>query len=125
MPQAYCCWAYNFSGKEYHVYAKFIMAGQPGKCGSLYAADVPANTPLAPQQVFRYNNHSDPGTLDPQKVEENTAAQIVLDLFEGLVWMDGEGQVQPLRLNAGRYWTAASAIFSICVAVCSGPTVSL
>ena len=43
----------------------------------LYAADVPANTPLAPQQVFRYNNHSDPGTLDPQKVEENTAAQIV------------------------------------------------
>ena len=60
-----------------------------------YAADVPANTPLAPQQVFRYNNHSDPGTLDPQKVEENTAAQIVLDLFEGLVWMDGEGQVQP------------------------------
>ncbi|MEY0186234.1 hypothetical protein AB7W35_22100, partial [Escherichia coli] len=39
----------------------------------LYAADVPANTPLAPQQVFRYNNHSDPGTLDPQKVEENTA----------------------------------------------------
>lgn len=34
MPQAYCCRAYNFSGKEYHVYAKFIMAGQPGKCGS-------------------------------------------------------------------------------------------
>ncbi len=97
MPQAYCCWAYNFSGKEYHVYAKFIMAGQPGKCGSsLYAADVPTNTPLAPQQVFRYNNHSDPGTLDPQKVE-NTAAQIVLDLFEGLVWMDGEGQVQPAQ----------------------------
>ncbi len=26
---------------------------------ALYAADVPANTPLAPQQVFRYNNHSD------------------------------------------------------------------
>ncbi|BCS62634.1 hypothetical protein OkiPb00494_36270 [Escherichia coli] len=25
MPQAYCCWAYNFSGKEYHVYAKFII----------------------------------------------------------------------------------------------------
>lgn len=67
----------------------------------LYAADVPANTPLAPQQLFRYNNHSDPGTLDPQKVEENTAAQIVLDLFEGLVWMDGEGKVQPARLNLG------------------------
>lgn len=91
----------------------------------LYAADVPTNTQLAPQQVFRYNNHSDPGTLDPQKVEENTAAQIVLDLFEGLVWMDGEGQVQPAQAERWRYWTAAGAIFSICVAVCSGPTVSL
>lgn len=60
MPQAYCCWAYNFSGKEYHVYAKFIMAGQLVSAAPLYAADVPANTPLAPQQVFRYNNHSDP-----------------------------------------------------------------
>lgn len=66
----------------------------------LYAADVPANTPLAPQQLFRYNNHSDPGTLDPQKVEENTAAQIVLDLFEGLVWMDGEGKVQPAQAES-------------------------
>jgi len=44
----------------------------------LYAADVPANTPLAPQQVFRYNNHSDPGTLDPQKVEENTVLSTLL-----------------------------------------------
>ncbi|RAX36289.1 UNVERIFIED_CONTAM: hypothetical protein DQE83_03260 [Escherichia coli] len=25
MLQAYCCRAYNFSGKEYHVYAKFII----------------------------------------------------------------------------------------------------
>lgn len=32
----------------------------PVSAAPLYAADVPANTPLAPQQVFRYNNHSDP-----------------------------------------------------------------
>ncbi|OKT90218.1 hypothetical protein ACN70_09590 [Escherichia coli] len=25
MPQAYCCRAYKFSGKECHVYAKFII----------------------------------------------------------------------------------------------------
>lgn len=31
----------------------------PVSAAPLYAADVPANTPLAPQQVFRYNNHSD------------------------------------------------------------------
>lgn len=64
---------------------------------SLFAATVPEGTVLSPQQIFRYNNHSDPGTLDPQKVEENTAAQVVLDLFEGLVWMDGEGNVQPAQ----------------------------
>lgn len=57
----------------------------------LYAADVPANTPLAPQQVF-VTTIIATCTPDPQKVEENTAAQIVLDLFEGLVWMDGEGR---------------------------------
>lgn len=67
---------------------------------SLFAATIPDGTSLAPQQVFRYNNHSDPGTLDPQKVEENTAAQIVLDLFEGLVWMDGEGKVQPAQAQS-------------------------
>lgn len=49
-------------------------------------------THRSPRNKLRYNNHSDPCTLDPQKVEENTAAQIVLDLFEGLVWMDGEGR---------------------------------
>lgn len=64
---------------------------------SLNAATLPPGTQLATQQIFRYNNHSDPGTLDPQKVEENTAAQIVLDLFEGLVWIDANGQVQPAQ----------------------------
>ncbi len=39
----------------------------PVSAAPLYAADVPANTQLAPQQVFRYNNHSDPCTLDPQR----------------------------------------------------------
>ncbi len=107
MPQAYCCWAYNFSGKEYHVYAKFIMAGQPGKCGSSLRCHV-ANTPLA-----------------PQKVEENTAAQIVLDLFEGLVWMDGEGQVQPAQAERWEILDGGKRDTFICVAVCSGPTVSL
>ncbi len=57
-------------------------------------------------------------------MEENTAAQIVLDLFEGLVWMDGEGQVHA-RLNAGRVSCGKARDFLICVAVRSGPTVSL
>ncbi len=98
MPQAYCCWAYNFSGKEYHVYAKFIMAGQPGKCGSLSTLLTFLPTHRSPR------NKSFVTTIIATQVrstrkrwEENTAAQIVLDLFEGLVWMDGEGQVQPAQ----------------------------
>ena len=51
----------------------------------LYAAQIPAGTSLSPQQIFRYNNHAEPATLDPQKIEENTAAQIALDLFDVLV----------------------------------------
>lgn len=66
----------------------------------LYAAQIPAGTTLAPQQVFRYNNHSEPSTLDPQKIEENTAAQVAFDLFEGLVWLDGNGSVQPAQAKS-------------------------
>lgn len=66
----------------------------------LYAAQIPAGTTLAPQQVFRYNNHSEPSTLDPQKIEENTAAQVAFDLFEGLVWLDGNGNVQPAQAKS-------------------------
>lgn len=58
-----------------------------------FSATVPAgtplsDTPLSDTQVFRQNTHSDPGSLDPQLVQENTAAQIVIDLFEGLIWLD-------------------------------------
>ncbi len=39
--------------------------------------------------------------------------------------MDGEGQVQPAQAERWEIMDAAGAIFSICVAVCSGLTVSL
>ncbi len=91
MPQAYCCWAYNFSGKEYHVYAKFIMAGQHGKCGSSTLLTFPP-THRSPRNKSFVTTIIATRYARPAKVEENTAAQIVLDLFEGLVWMDGEGR---------------------------------
>ena len=58
-----------------------------------FSATVPADTQLSDTQIFRQNTHSDPGSLDPQLVQENTAAQIVIDLFEGLIWLDENGQV--------------------------------
>lgn len=37
-------------------------------------------------------------------VQENTAAQIVIDLFEGLIWLDENGQVQPAQAEK---WTVS------------------
>ena len=62
-----------------------------------FSATVPAGTTLSETQIFRQNTHSDPGSLDPQLVQENTAAQIAIDLFEGLIWLDENGQVQPAQ----------------------------
>ncbi|WP_295659853.1 hypothetical protein [uncultured Haemophilus sp.] len=64
-----------------------------------FSATVPAGTTLSETQIFRQNTHSDPGSLDPQLVQENTAAQIAIDLFEGLIWLDENGQVQPAQRN--------------------------
>ena len=64
-----------------------------------FSATVPAGTTLSETQIFRQNTHSDPGSLDPQLVQENTAAQIVIDLFEGLIWLDENGQVQPAQAD--------------------------
>ena len=69
-----------------------------------FSATVPAGTSLSDTQVFRQNTHSDPGSLDPQLVQENTAAQIVIDLFEGLIWLDENGQVQPAQAEK---WTVS------------------
>ena len=59
--------------------------------------------------------HSDPGSLDPQLVQENTAAQIVIDLFEGLIWLDENGQVQPAQAENGQSLTMARFIPFHCV----------
>lgn len=69
-----------------------------------FSATVPAGTQLSETQIFRQNTHSDPGSLDPQQVQENTAAQIVIDLFEGLIWLDENGQVQPAQAEK---WTVS------------------
>ena len=65
---------------------------------------MPADTQLSETQVFRQNTHSYPGHFDPQLVQENTAAQIVIDLFEGLIWLDENGQVQPAQAEK---WTVS------------------
>ena len=44
-----------------------------------------SGTELAEDQVFRKNNGSDPGTLDPHRAEGVPASNVLRDLYEGLV----------------------------------------
>ncbi len=117
MPQAYCCRAYNFSGKEYHVSRNLLWLVSLVSAAPLYAADFPP-THRSPRNKFFVTTIIATRHARPAKGRGEYCRADCAGLFEGLVWMDGEGQVQPAQAEAGRYWTAASAIFSICVAVC-------
>lgn len=59
------------------------------------AAQVPAGTQLLPaaQQTFVRNIGAEPGSIDPQMVEESSGSDIVNDLFEGLYTLDGNGKL--------------------------------
>ena len=50
---------------------------------------------LAQNQVFRKNNGSDPGTLDPHRAEGVPASNVLRDLYEGLVSEAANGDYIP------------------------------
>ena len=50
-----------------------------------------SGTELAVDQVFRKNNGSDPGTLDPHRAEGVPASNVLRDLYEGLVSEEANG----------------------------------
>ena len=50
---------------------------------------------LAENQVFRKNNGSDPGTLDPHRAEGVPASNVLRDLYEGLVSEAANGAYIP------------------------------
>jgi oligopeptide transport system substrate-binding protein len=55
------------------------------------AADVPTGTKLADVQEFIRHAGSEPGSIDPQKIEGTVGANIVRDLFEGLLNQTADG----------------------------------
>ena len=57
---------------------------------------------LSPVQVFRKNNGTEPGTLDPHRAEGVPASNVLRDLFEGLVMEDPSGRYVP---GAAESWT--------------------
>ena len=57
---------------------------------------------LSPTQVFRKNNGTEPGTLDPHRAEGVPASNVLGDLFEGLVMEDPSGAYIP---GAAESWS--------------------
>lgn len=62
---------------------------------SAYAANVPEGTALAEKQVLVRNNGTEPQSLDPHKIEGVAESHLTRDLFEGLVIVNQEGELEP------------------------------
>ena len=62
----------------------------------------PSGKELAEKQVFRKNNGSDPGTLDPHRAEGVPASNVLRDLYEGLVSEAPNGDYIP---GVAESWT--------------------
>lgn len=63
--------------------------------GSLYAAQVPSGTELAPVQHIVINNGAEPQSFDPHKTEGVPESQVAYQLFEGLVSTNSDGELVP------------------------------
>ncbi|PHM44707.1 ABC transporter substrate-binding protein [Xenorhabdus miraniensis] len=60
-----------------------------------HAAIVPPGTQLADKQEIVRNNGSFPASLDVHKVESNVELNIIHDFFDGLVYTDRKGNIEP------------------------------
>ena len=63
--------------------------------GTAYAATVAAGDTLAADQTFTYRLLDEHSSVDPQIVEDVSGADVVRDLFEGLMNQDADGNLIP------------------------------
>ena len=70
-------------------------------CTALVVAAWAANS--QPEQIWRRGASGDPGSLDPHKASTVIEANILSELFEGLVSLDGQGKIIP---GVAESWTA-------------------
>lgn len=66
-----------------------------GLSANVFAAKVPEGTVLADKQEIVINNHSEPSSFDPHKIEGMPESQVAYQLFEGLITKDSDGNLQP------------------------------
>ncbi len=72
-----------------------LVSGLLALGGAFADNHVPANVELAAEQVFTYRVLDEHSSLDPQVVEDTSGAEIVRDLFEGLMNQDSDGNLVP------------------------------
>ncbi len=83
-------------GKLLRPFSYTICAGLIAlSLGTATAAQVPAGTQLADKQEIVRHIKDEPASLDPSKVIGLPEAQVVRDLFEGLVNQDAKGKNVP------------------------------
>nr|WP_233145165.1 ABC transporter substrate-binding protein [Wohlfahrtiimonas populi] len=58
-------------------------------------AVVPEGTKLAEQQTLTRNNGTEPQSLDPHKIEGVAESHLARDLFEGLIIINEDGEMEP------------------------------
>lgn len=90
-----------------------LLCGLLAGCGGRQEAGQPARVPVggasgkerAAVQVLRKGNGAEPESLDPHRAESVTAANILRDLFEGLVLETEDGRLMP---GAAASWEASA-----------------
>ncbi|TGZ99163.1 ABC transporter substrate-binding protein [Rodentibacter pneumotropicus] len=81
---------------QHNLLTKFVFSALTlALSGTLYAAQVPAGTELAPVQNIVINNGSEPQSFDPHKTEGVPESQVAYQLFEGLVSTNSDGKLVP------------------------------
>ena len=108
-----------------HITHALLVLGLLGSAVTAMAAQVPQGTELAAKQELVRNNGNEPASLDPHKVESDVEFNIISDLFEGLVSVSPQGEIQPrlalkwenkdnliwtFHLRPGITWSDGSAI---------------
>ncbi|EPE9057263.1 ABC transporter substrate-binding protein [Klebsiella aerogenes] len=78
-----------------HITHALLVLGLLGSTATAMAAQVPQGTELAAKQELVRNNGNEPASLDPHKVESDVEFNIISDLFEGLVSVSPQGEIQP------------------------------
>jgi len=79
-------------GPDRSGFRRARLVGAAAACVALLFSAVP----LASAQTIYYRGvDGDPETLDPHKSSHTTEAQIIRDLFEGLLIHDAQGQLAP------------------------------